>query len=87
VLAAIGGNENRYTAPTIVTRATTVRVRRHAGDAFYWLAGTVGRMGHCVDCGDEVDELLVSETQVASGVVYECPNCGAIAGVSDATDI
>lgn len=44
-------------------------------------------MGHCPDCGQEVDELVVSETDVVSGLVHECPNCNAIMGVSDATDI
>jgi len=44
-------------------------------------------MGHCPDCGVEVDELAVSETRIASGIVYECPDCGAIVGVSDATDL
>lgn len=44
-------------------------------------------MGHCLDCGEEIDELGVSETEITSGVVYECPNCGAILGVSDALDL
>jgi DNA-directed RNA polymerase subunit RPC12/RpoP len=44
-------------------------------------------MGHCIDCGADVEELVVSETQIISGIVYECPKCGAIAGVADATDI
>jgi DNA-directed RNA polymerase subunit RPC12/RpoP len=44
-------------------------------------------MGHCLDCGADLDELVVSETRIASGIVYECPSCGAIAGVADATDI
>lgn len=44
-------------------------------------------MGHCPDCGREVEEVAVSETQVTSGVVYECPKCGAILGVSDALDL
>jgi predicted RNA-binding Zn-ribbon protein involved in translation (DUF1610 family) len=44
-------------------------------------------MGHCQDCGEDIDELAVSDTGVASGVVYECPACGVIVGVADATDI
>ena len=44
-------------------------------------------MGHCSDCGAEIDELAVSKTAVPSGIVYECPECGAIIGVADATDI
>lgn len=44
-------------------------------------------MGHCVDCGEELDSVVLSETDVVSGVVYECPECGAILGVSDALDM
>lgn len=44
-------------------------------------------MGYCPECGETVTELAVSETTVASGVVYECPSCEAIIGVSDATDV
>lgn len=44
-------------------------------------------MGHCSDCGEELASVAVSDTEVASGVVYECPECGAILGVSDALDM
>lgn len=43
-------------------------------------------MGHCPDCGEEIDQLVVSETEIASGVVYERPKCGAILAASDALD-
>jgi hypothetical protein len=44
-------------------------------------------MGHRLDCGEELDERVVSDAQAPSGIVYERPACGAIAGVADATDI
>ena len=44
-------------------------------------------MGNCPECGQAVEELPVSDTQVTSGVVYECPHCEAIVGIVDATDI
>lgn len=44
-------------------------------------------MGRCIDCGEELESVVVSETEVASGVVYECPDCGVILGVSDALDM
>jgi len=44
-------------------------------------------MGDCPECGQAVDELPVSDTTVASGVVYECPHCEAIVDIVDATDI
>lgn len=44
-------------------------------------------MGKCPYCSTELESVAVSETEVASGVVYECPDCGAILGVSDALDM
>jgi len=44
-------------------------------------------MCHRSDCGEELDERVVSDTQAPSGIVHERPACGAIAGVADATDI
>ena len=44
-------------------------------------------MGNCPDCGEELESVAVSETEVVSGVVYECPACGVILGVSDALDM
>ncbi|MFA9517425.1 hypothetical protein ACERIT_09445 [Halopenitus sp. H-Gu1] len=44
-------------------------------------------MGHCPDCGRDIDELVSSETNISSGIVYECPECEAILGVSDAVDL
>jgi len=34
-----------------------------------------------------VESVVLSDTDVVSGVVYECPECGAILGVSDALDM
>lgn len=44
-------------------------------------------MGHCPYCDREIESVAVSETEVVSGVVYECPKCAAILGVSDALDM
>lgn len=44
-------------------------------------------MGWCPECENELEELAISETDVVSGLVHECPECGAILGVSDATDL
>lgn len=44
-------------------------------------------MGHCPECERQIDELAVSDTAISSGVVYECPHCAAILGVSDAIDL
>jgi hypothetical protein len=44
-------------------------------------------MGKCPQCGQDADELVVSDTEIVSGIVYECPSCEAILGTSDATDI
>ena len=47
----------------------------------------VSCMGHCPDCGRDLESVVLSDTDVVSGVVYECPECGAILGVSDALDM
>lgn len=44
-------------------------------------------MGHCPYCEEPLESVAVSDTEVTSGVVYECGECGAILGVSDALDL
>ncbi|MDS0294580.1 hypothetical protein [Halogeometricum luteum] len=41
-------------------------------------------MGHCPDCGEELVEVVESDTaaKFSTGRVWECSECGAILGVT-----
>lgn len=41
-------------------------------------------MGHCTDCGEEIREVVESDTDArfSDAKVWECPNCGGILGVT-----
>jgi predicted nucleic acid-binding Zn-ribbon protein len=43
-------------------------------------------MGHCIGCGAELLEVVESDTDTrynGDGTVWECPECGAVLGVSE----
>jgi|GEM_PF-2564730 len=43
-------------------------------------------MGHCIACGEELIEVVESDTDAkftGDATVWECPNCGGILGVSE----
>ncbi|WP_162991439.1 hypothetical protein [Halostella salina] len=42
-------------------------------------------MGHCTDCGEELVEVVESDTDAkfSDATVWECRNCGAILGVTE----
>ncbi|MFC4358231.1 hypothetical protein ACFO0N_09755 [Halobium salinum] len=43
-------------------------------------------MGHCLGCGEELVEVVESDTDArfeGGTTVWECPHCGAVLGVSE----
>jgi uncharacterized protein with PIN domain len=42
-------------------------------------------MGHCLACGEELREVIKSDTaaKLSDAKVWECPECGAILGVTE----
>jgi predicted RNA-binding Zn-ribbon protein involved in translation (DUF1610 family) len=42
-------------------------------------------MGHCIACGEELMEVVESETDAkySDATVWECPDCGGILGVTE----
>lgn len=42
-------------------------------------------MGHCIACGEELVEVIESDTDAKyrDATVWECPECGAVLGVSE----
>ena len=80
-LELVGFTENPELRAGPNVRDGAVRV-----DGTFFSEATVpGGMGHCIGCGAEIIEVVESDTDAkfSDANVWECPECGAVLGVSE----